>query len=924
VFNSSPNGYEIDISSDGGTTFTKLTNVAGNVSNYNATGLDPTKTYEFRIKALGDGTTTQDSPFSNVVSVSVAGAAPVLSGFSSLPGQADLGFTDAATDASGYQLVASTDGGSNFSNLATFAPGASHYLFTGLDPTKTYLFKLDALGNGTSTVATPFSNIVTINEAGPALSPTLDFSGGFAGSASQLKFNGVATITRSAATPPNALELTHGLVGGEAASAFSTSLVGVDTFNTTFQFTFGNVHNADADGFVFTLQGNGANALGAGGGGKGYAGIPNSFGVYFNLYSNVDQTGTAQAGVLGTPLDLTVDPNTGGATGIDFHANKGDTFQAVLSYDGSTLTETVTDQTLIAAGMPGTFMTTYAVDIPTLLGNHAAYAGFTGGDGGALSQQDILNWKYTGSGALALPAPVAVAISGSPGTVDVGWTDALPASGFQVDESTDGGTTFTPVATNLPAAQNHYEVTGLDPTKVYSFQVVALPIGNVPKLISNPVMAQPVSATPPPVDYSGGFPTTDGTTIDGLMLNGGAAPTGDTGTPANALQITSNDGNEGRSAFTTAAQSISGFDTGFDFTFPATSAPPADGFAFVLQNSPAGPSAVGVLGGGLGYGPVGNVNLNAGGIPNSVAIKFDFYQNDLEGTDSTGLFVNGDSPSTPIRSDGPEASVDLTSSGIFLATTDTYHADLSYNGSTLHETLTDKTTGKTFTHDYPINLSQYIKGNFAYVGFTGGTGGLSAEQDILNWTYTPVASTAANLLSTGFGDGSTTSGTQRSEVRDIKLTFDHAITLGAGALTLTSYTGNDTTGTFADGSAALGVSTTTDGGLTWNIPILANTAFSDATGSLKDGIYTVTVNPAKVTGGTLSGTNLSTTFHRLYGDIDGNKTVNSADYFKFKAAFGSTTGQPAFNADFDIDGNGKINSSDYFKFKANFGRKFTY
>jgi hypothetical protein len=86
----------------------------------------------------------------------------------------------------------------------------------------------------------------------------------------------------------------------------------------------------------------------------------------------------------------------------------------------------------------------------------------------------------------------------------------------------------------------------------------------------------------------------------------------------------------------------------------------------------------------------------------------------------------------------------------------------------------------------------------------------------------------------------------------------------------------------------------------------------------------VTVDPTKITGGTLSGANLSTTFHRLYGDIDGNKTVNSADYFKFKAAFGSTTGQPAFNADFDFDGNGKINSSDYFKFKANFGRRFAY
>jgi hypothetical protein len=186
------------------------------------------------------------------------------------------------------------------------------------------------------------------------------------------------------------------------------------------------------------------------------------------------------------------------------------------------------------------------------------------------------------------------------------------------------------------------------------------------------------------------------------------------------------------------------------------------------------------------------------------------------------------------------------------------------------------------------------------------------------------APTTASLLSTGLGNGTTLSGTQRSEVRDISFKFNHAVTLSAGALTLISYGDSILTGLVINATPALGTPTTADGGLTWVVPILANTPFSDSTGSLQDAIYRVTIDPTKVTGATLTGSNLSTTFHRLYGDIDGNGTVNSADYFKFKAAFGSSTGQANFNADFDFDGNGKINSSDYFKFKANFGRKFTY
>jgi hypothetical protein len=52
-------------------------------------------------------------------------------------------------------------------------------------------------------------------------------------------------------------------------------------------------------------------------------------------------------------------------------------------------------------------------------------------------------------------------------------------------------------------------------------------------------------------------------------------------------------------------------------------------------------------------------------------------------------------------------------------------------------TITDATTGKTFTNSWTLNIPTIVAGNTAYVGFTGGTGGTASTQEILKWTYTP-------------------------------------------------------------------------------------------------------------------------------------------------------------------------------------------
>ena len=127
--------------------------------------------------------------------------------------------------------------------------------------------------------------------------------------------------------------------------------------------------------------------------------------------------------------------------------------------------------------------------------------------------------------------------------------------------------------------------------------------------------------------------------------------------------------------------------------------------------------SLGDPGGGLGYE----------GIANSIAVKFDLYNNAGEGIDSTGLYTNGAAPTMP--------SVNLSATGINLHSGDVMHAHMVYDGTNLTMVLTDTVTNGTVTEVFPVNIPVLVGGNTAYVGFTGSTGSTTATQNVLSWTY---------------------------------------------------------------------------------------------------------------------------------------------------------------------------------------------
>jgi hypothetical protein len=86
------------------------------------------------------------------------------------------------------------------------------------------------------------------------------------------------------------------------------------------------------------------------------------------------------------------------------------------------------------------------------------------------------------------------------------------------------------------------------------------------------------------------------------------------------------------------------------------------------------------------------------------------------------------------------------------------------------------------------------------------------------------------------------------------------------------------------------------------------------------------VDPTKVTanGVAMAAAPTPVMFHRLFGDADGNKTANNADFTQFRNTFLKSTGEAGFNAAFDFDNSGSINNADFGQFRGRFLKSFTY
>lgn len=197
--------------------------------------------------------------------------------------------------------------------------------------------------------------------------------------------------------------------------------------------------------------------------------------------------------------------------------------------------------------------------------------------------------------------------------------------------------------------------------------------------------------------------------------------TGDPTIRDGVLTLTDNRVSEARSVFYNTPQPITSFVA--QFVYQATGGAPllADGFAFVLQNDPRGPGALGGDGNQLGYGE----RPPFPAISPSAAIQFNLF-----GSRGTALNTDG-------AIDGVNGGY-ITTSPVDFGNGHPIQITLTYDGTTLKENLRDPSTNvDKFTHSYQVNLANILGSSTAFVGFTGATGASISTQTLSNFSFVP-------------------------------------------------------------------------------------------------------------------------------------------------------------------------------------------
>ena len=189
----------------------------------------------------------------------------------------------------------------------------------------------------------------------------------------------------------------------------------------------------------------------------------------------------------------------------------------------------------------------------------------------------------------------------------------------------------------------------------------------------------------------------------------------------------------------------------------------------------------------------------------------------------------------------------------------------------------------------------------------------------LSWFRRAYLAQAPQVTGTQVNDGAA----QRSKVTSLQVTFSRTVSFAGPAADAFSLTRD------SDGTPVLFTATTA---VVNGATIVTLTGFGGPAtdfGSLADGTYTLTALASKIsgTGLALDANGDGTTgdnyafgsaqgLYRLFGDVNGDRTVDATDLAQFRSTFNRHVGDPLYLAALDFDGDGVVDARDLSAFRS--------
>jgi hypothetical protein len=570
---------------------------------------------------------------------------------------------------------------------------------------------------------TAIAMLAVCNVASAGATLVFNYPNGFA------NMGGAIALTNKAQLSGSVIELTTTALVHSVGAAWYATQQDITSFTTDFTFS---LENSTAIGMTFAVQNTttatetdawgphwGVNAS-ADANGMGYGAYeppinPLGIAVYNSIAIAFDPRGQQGAEgqsltalyIDGAPWNPMIPEQDLAPFGVNLAS--GHTMSVHVVYDGTILTMVIQDTTTLAQARYQ-----WPVNIPVMLagagfppvGTGSSNLGWVGFTGSIVqgANENVYSWDFYQGYNTRLAQPTFSLASGQySGTQTV--TIAGPA-GASIYYTTNG---------LLPTSASTRYTGPISVASNAVIQAVAIQSGFTDSYIGS---ATYQINTPNVINFPNGFSSGAGVALSGSAVLSGSQ-----------IQLTNTNyqGSEAGSAWFGVPVNVATFSTAFTIQFTNAG---ANGLTFCIQNESQGNTyaANSIISGGPGSLGANQGGMGYGGIMSSVALSFDLYTN----PNSVGLYTNGAFPT------GSQVGT-----GLSYASGHPFNVSLSYNGTTLAMTMTDTVTKASFSKSWAINIPSTVGGSTAYVGFTGSTGGLVANQYVSSWTYATTTAVAS-------------------------------------------------------------------------------------------------------------------------------------------------------------------------------------